>query len=776
MIDLTGMEEILDEFLVESHENLDRLDQEFVTLESNPQDLEMIASIFRTIHTIKGTSGFFGFNSLSTITHKGENLLSQLRDGKKQLTTEITSTLLSMVDVVREMLSKIEHEQTDEIGDFSELENKLNELVAQDQAADVAVPVADEAPVVKEEPEDPPVVEIQSMGEILVKDGHAKEEDLADALIEQAKGDPRHVGEILVDKGNVQPVAVKEALDKQQQSKKSEASLVDSTLRVSVNNLDRLMNLAGELVLVRNQLQQYGNSQNDSIFNPIFQRLNTITTDLQEGIMKTRMQPIGNVWNKFPRVVRDLSNEMGKKVRLEMIGKDTELDKTLLEAIKDPLTHIVRNSVDHGVENPAGRKAAGKPEEGVVKLVAYHESGHVIIEIVDDGSGINVEKVKSKAIEKGLITVAAAENMTEREAVNLLFLPGFSTAQKVTSVSGRGVGMDVVRTNISQIGGMVDMISKQGQGTTIHVKIPLTLAIVPALTVTCENERYAIPQVNLLELVRLEKQNKDDRIEEIQGAAVYRLRGKLLPLVFLNKELGYESKKEEYDYPVNIVVLQCDDRQFGLVVDEISDTEEIVVKPLANQLKNIQVFAGATIMGDGTVALIIDVLGLAHRSGVVSKDRDKLLLESVDANAEAATEKESMLLFNAGGSHLAIEMDQVERLEEFTLQDIEHTGEQDVIQYRGQILPLVRPASVLVERREKPRNEDNTQQDENSIVQVIVFSENDNSYGLVVDNIIDIVEESVDVRRDGTREGISSVVVIQEKIIEVLDLKMVVSQ
>jgi len=526
------------------------------------------------------------------------------------------------------------------------------------------------------------------------------------------------------------------------------------------------MNLAGELVLVRNQLLQYASKLDDATFNPILQRLNLITTELQEGVMKTRMQPIGNVWSKFPRVVRDLSLACGKQVRLEMDGKDTELDKTLLEAIKDPLTHIVRNSVDHGVETPAERVAAGKPAEGVIRMSAYHEGGQVNLEIVDDGAGIDAEAVKRKALERGLVGREQAERMSERELVNLLFLPGFSTAKQVTNVSGRGVGMDVVKTNISRIGGMVDMQSRRGRGTTLKIKIPLTLAIVPALVVGCGGERFAVPQVSLLELVRLEGEAARSGIEMIHGAPVYRLRGKLLPLVFLRDELGFERVAD--DAGVNIVVLQADDRPFGLVVDEITDTEEIVVKPLGQHLKQIPIFAGATIMGDGSVALILDVLGLAQQSGVVSETRERALAEHREAQVEEDEDRRTLLLFSVAASRMAIPLDQVDRLEEIETARIESAGDQEVIQYRGQILPLVRPERYLVERRVERRGEAGGG---TGIVQVVVYSEDGRSYGLVVDEIQDVTEERVTVRREATREGILGVIVVQEHITELLDVK-----
>ncbi|MBI1831598.1 MAG: chemotaxis protein CheA, partial [Planctomycetes bacterium] len=525
------LDSIVKEFLVESHENLDQLDRDLVSLEKDPQNRERLGSIFRTIHTIKGTCGFFGFSKLESVTHVGENLLSQLRDGLLVLDPERTSALLALVDAVRVMLGNIENTGADGDGDYHALIHRLTQLQEQREPHAVSPGSAPaSAPA--------PVEGIPSFGEALILAGKATPGQVLDAVKQQIEGDPLRIGEILVEKGVLQPQDVREALTLQE----GKAGAVSETsIRVDVSLLDKLMNLVGELVLARNQILQFNATKDDTAFLSTTQRLNLITTELQEGVMKTRMQPIGNIWNRFPRVVRDLAVTCGKEVRLEMKGKETELDKTIIEAIKDPLTHIIRNSVDHGIEKPEVRQALGKPTTGTLRLRAFHEGGQVNIEISDDGAGIHVERVRAKAIERGLITREQAARMNERDANHLIFLPGFSTAEKVTNVSGRGVGMDVVKTNIEKIGGTVDMQSQPGQGTTLKIKIPLTLAIIPALIVTSGGGRFAIPQVNLLELVRLEgEQAKKKRIELIHGAPVYRLRGNLLPLVYLNQELANE--------------------------------------------------------------------------------------------------------------------------------------------------------------------------------------------------------------------------------------------
>ena len=919
MGDMDDMGDIVKEFLVESNENLDQLDRDLVSLEKDPTAGEVLASIFRTIHTIKGTSGFLGFSKLESVTHVGESLLSRMRDGRLVLTAEVTSGLLGLVDAVRQMLMSIETTGQEGEGDYTALVELLTRLQgAEDPKAPTATPpaaaTAASPPALlttpqaaaPEEPSD--AVAAFSLGEILVQAGETKQEEIEAAVKLQQAGDVRRIGEILVDKGAAQPSAVLEALQVQAEARSS--ALSDSNIRVDVSLLDKLMNLVGELVLARNQILQFSSTQQDTTFLNTTQRLNLITTELQEGVMKTRMQPIGNIWSKFPRVVRDLATASGKQIRLEMEGKETELDKTLIEAIKDPLTHLVRNAVDHGVEMPEARVAAGKPAEGCLYMRAFHEGGQVNIEISDDGAGIDIERVKQKALEKGLITSDQAARMSDRELQNLIFLPGLSTAEKVTNVSGRGVGMDVVKTNIEKIGGMVDIQTRAGRGTTLKIKIPLTLAIIPALVVTSGGDRYAIPQVSLLELVRLEGEQARNGIEMIQGAPVHRLRGKLLPLVHLNHELRVEenrggssrhapdgraghsggaseantldfaaarskhqlwqSKLREFldgkgtmtlaqagSYQdcalgkwlyasgleqfgglaemqqleklhqrfhegvcevisskasgdtarseqelarveslsaqivslltaleqqmagrsaVNIVVLQADDHHFGLVVDEINDTEEIVVKPLGKQLKGISTFAGATIMGDGQVALILDVLGLAQQSNVVSEVRDRSVGEKAVETESRHDDGESLLLLRGpDDGRLAMPLSLVARLEEFSRSSVEKAEGRHVVQYRGQILPLIHLSTALPERRQESRaGEPAEAGSEDEKIQVVVYTDQGRSVGLVVDRILDIAHEKVVAQKHAGREGTLGSVVVQGRVTELLDVRGII--
>ncbi len=757
---------IVKDFLIESYENLDRLDRDLVGLEKDPKDNEALAGVFRTIHTIKGTCGFLGFNKLEKVAHVGENLLARLRDGQLTLNPEITTALLGMVDAVRQMLGSIEASGCEGERDDTKLIATLTHLqqppeaLAKNELAPLPQRASEAADV-------PP-----NMGDILMQRAGVTPAAVQFASKQQREGDPRRIGEILVEQGAARPADVVEALHIQQSSRAQMAS--DSSIRVDVGLLDKVMNLVGELVLARNQVLQFASRMKDTSFLAASQRLNLITTELQEGVMKTRMQPIGNIWGQFPRTVRDVALGLGKEVAIEMEGKETELDKTIIEAIKDPLTHLVRNSVDHGIELPEDRVKAGKDRTGRLILRAFHEGGQVNIEISDDGAGLNAERLRKKAVERVVITGEQAAHMTEREIFNLIFLPGFSTAEKVTNVSGRGVGMDVVKTNVEKIGGTVDVQSTLGRGTTVRLKIPLTLAIIPALVVTCGGDRYAIPQVSLLELVRLEADEVEKGIELVHGAPVHRLRGRLLPLVYLSRELKLEADARpaaERDGAVNIVVLQADERQFGLVVDEINDTEEIVVKPLRKQLKTVKTFAGSSIMGDGKVALILDVLGLAQRANVVTETRNRASTEKATEAAGTGGEKQTFLLF-AGpcDSRMAIPLSTLARLEEFPVAQVEMSGSQWVTQYRGQILPLIRLNVVLEERRHKLRALQAPPAADSGPIQVLVLAHDGRTFGLVVERILDIVEDRADVRSAATRASVLHSVVIGGRVTELLDI------
>ncbi len=744
-MDNTCMEdqEMIREFLIESYENLSRLDQDLVELEKHPKDALLLGSIFRTIHTIKGACGFLAFSILEGITHQAESILSQLRDGERELTPALVSLILETVDATRKVLASIEESGTEGVLRFEDLINKLR-VEAESTAILETRPGRD-----------------QFVG---VAPSGAKEESPYDSDPSQSPQDPPPTSGM---RAGERRAGDRRAGDRREEEATQHSAAADSNIRVGVGLLDKLMDLVGELVLTRNQILQFNTEREDPALNATSQRLNLITTELQEGVMKTRMQPIGVVWNKLPRVVRDISVGLGKQIQLHMDGAETELDRTIIEAIKDPLMHLVRNSCDHGIESPEDRIRAGKSPEGILTLRAYHEGGQVNIEVSDDGAGIDVSKVRQKAIEKGLLRPDRAEKLTDREVLSLIFEPGFSTAQVVTNISGRGVGMDVVKSHIEKIGGVVDIFSRLGEGATVKIRIPLTLAIIPGLVITSGGERFVIPQVSLLELIRIEGDGSGKHIEYVHGTPVYRRRGNLLPIAYLNQVLGL--KAADRAEAVSMVVLQAEDRQFGLVVDGINDTQEIVVKPLGKQLKGLTLYAGATIMGDGRVALILDVLGIGQRSGVFGELREPARM--VDKQkAQAIVELQRLLLFRSGSfDRLAVPLSLVARLEEFPQSAIEHAGGGQVVQYRDRILPLIALRAVL-----EPDAPDQGMSADP--VQVVVFNDGDISVGMVVDQILDVAEEAVTVRQKSARRGLLGSAVIGKRVTDFLDLNLVIRE
>ncbi len=767
---------ILQEFLVECSEGIERLDQEFVALEKTPEDAALLASIFRTIHTIKGTCGFLGLPKLENIAHGTENILSVMRDGKMPVTPEGVTILLEAVDIIKDILEHIEESGSEPDEDFGPMRGKLDTFLEEGLKA---------KPKKKSKA-------VSSKGKTKKSKKVAVDQNEFEHLIEQAAAENKtdhppvktDEGKETVKTPPAEKVEAPQAISKPEKAQEKTAikkeapkrpSITESTVRVDVGLLDRLINLVGELVLARNQLLQTMRKRNDSSEAGSAQQLNLITTELQDAVMKTRMQPIKNVWDKLPRVVRDLSRSNGKKVELVMEGAGTELDKSLLESIKDPLTHIVRNSIDHGIETPQERIEAGKPEGGTLRLKAFHEGGQINIEILDDGKGIDVEKVKMKAIENGLITSEVAENLSDREGLALIFRAGLSTAKKVTNVSGRGVGMDVVKTNIEKIGGVVEMMSVYGKGTTLRIKIPLTLAIVPASIVVINEERFAIPQASLLEFVRVDHENGES-IETIQGADFFRLRGELLPLVSLHRVLKMEAKGKEEDaveeLESNIVVLKAREKAFGLLVDHISDTEEIVVKPLSRQLKGIPVLSGATIMGDGHVALILDVVGLAQEGGVFNAETlQEKSGRQEDTVSETDGERQSIVVFSVSDKdQYAVLLSEVDRLEEFDSTTFETAGGREVVQYRGGLLTLVRLGDVL-------GVETCFSNDENSgRCPVVVFSKGNMDVGLIVGSISDALEAKMKLFPSSGRTEVTGSLVIDGKTTDLLDINQIIER
>ncbi|GAB5407539.1 MAG: chemotaxis protein CheA [Aureliella sp.] len=729
-------EETLREFLIESFDNVEQLERDLLALEETPDSVELVNGAFRSIHSIKGAAGYLGFCKLERLTHAIENILSDVRDGVMELRPELQGAFFQCIDKLRQLLSSIEAEGCDEACDSDLLADAVAKL------HDILLPPSANRPAKA----------VSTSQSSLVTASKAPE-------IPDAKPAKTTAAESSPDAGKTTPPTKPAAKATKPQG---DVSAADSTIRVDVSLLDQLMTSVGELVLTRNQILQATAGQPESDLYRTSQRLNLITSELQENVMKTRMQPIGNVWSKFPRLVRDLGTACQKQVRVEMQGKETELDKTIIEAIKDPLTHLVRNTVDHGIEAPDRRTEIGKPAEGTLLLKAFHEGGQVNIEIIDDGNGIDPEKIRNKAVEKGLLSQEKADAMASRDAANLIFLPGFSTAESISSVSGRGVGMDVVKTNIEKIGGTVELQSELGAGTTFKIKIPLTLAIIPALIVKCAGDRYAIPQVNLLELVRLDRRQAQAGIEWIKNTPVYRLRGKILPLVYLRDQLSIDRDDSD---DLNIIVLRADGKQFGLVVDKTIDTEEIVVKPPDEHIKSISVYSGMTIMGDGQVALIIDVIGLAKSAGLSGED---LVPEnSVDGicSSEQMTDTESLLITQIGSEHrFAIRSSQITRLEQIDSSDLEWSQGRRVVQYRDDTLSLQSLAeSVGIETGAT---------DFAGQLNVLVIATDGGMMGVVVDDILDIVECKTQDAAEGSLAA-TRTEVINQHLTDIIDLRAI---
>jgi two-component system, chemotaxis family, sensor kinase CheA len=713
------MDELTREFLIESQEGLDRMEHCLTDLEVRPDDLELLAEIFRAVHTIKGTTGFLGFKRLEKLAHAGENLLGLLRDGKMTATQDVITALLELMDGLRSILKIIE-----ERGDEGEQENT---------AKDAEV-----------------IGRLDELHTCRTNDG-PKSERAALLAVET----PAAIAE---------PAGVPAAVDKPAPSandaakSSSTTSAAESTLRVDVVLLNRMMNLVGELVLTRNQVLQATAAY--PRMTMLSRRLDMVTADLRESVMKARMQPVSNIFSKMPRIVRDLSQTLGRKVRLEMEGQETELDKSLLEAIKDPLTHAVRNALDHGIEAPAVREAAGKSPEGVLKLRALQEGSHVIVEVADDGAGIGVERVRDKGIERGLVTRERAAQLSDREILQMIFLPGVSTAKQVTNVSGRGVGMDVVRTNVERIGGTVEIDSRSGKGTTLRLRIPLTLAIIPALIVRSRAQSFAVPQGALSELVHVSPAQAASAIEWIEDAPLYRLRGQLLPLVFLDCLLG--AGRRAVDQVDNfIAVLDADGRRFGLVVDGLADPEEIVVKPLSPVLKKIGLYSGATVLGNAELALILDPGAIAGMAGIAMSEEAIAFASEVEGDAADASRLE-YLVVRVGNRQAAVALGNVLRIEQVPMGRIEYIGHRPVLNFSGQLLPVEDAAGLIHAAQNTPE----------ATIIVVVCREGNRQVGIAVDSVLDVARGG-DLFEAGSNLPASGLTLLRDKVTSVVDLETV---
>lgn len=781
------MDELIEDFLVETNEGLAALDNDLVSLEKNPHDAEIIGKIFRVMHTIKGTCGFLGLSRLEKIAHAGEDIFDKIRDGNFNVSPEIISLVFESLDKIKEIMAHIEKNESEPEGNDTDLIGRLRACAASGGAAvttpakEVVPPpppsVAEPATGIPQDNDDLQRLfdETESLVDLSPAPSHEKEEsgasqigdsdelqrlfDATESLVEIQQ--PVAEQQLEVPQEIITPAAKEiphKAPEKDLHAKSEDKNKKHSnqSIRVNLDILEDLMQKASELVLTRNQLMQIMRQQQNTSFNLALQRLNGITTELQESVMKTRMQPVGNAWTKLPRIIRDLTVELGKKIELKMSGEDTELDRHLLEAITDPLTHMIRNSADHGIEKPEKRLAAGKPETGIIELKAYHGGGYIIMEIIDDGNGINPEIIKNKAIEKGLVSASDAQDLSNSQIFQFIFAPGFSTAATVTSVSGRGVGMDVVKTNIEGISGTVSLESTLGKGSTFTIKIPLTLAIMPILQVAVKKQKFAIPQINVLEIVKVSK-TSTVKIETVNHKPLLRLRGKLLPLVSLSETLQLgKCDIENEDLSKFIVVCEVGKYHFGIIVDEVFETEEIVVKPVSPILKHIEVYSGCTILGDGSVILILDPNGIARSSGDILQSNDHA--EYTDHAAILAGEESSFIVFRAGdATHKVVPLELISRLEEIDVSSIEYSRGMPVVQYRGDLMRVVQ-----IDKNYKIPKE--------GVQEMLVLSDNEKIMGLVVEEILDIARCSISNQMSGGKNGFLGSIVINGKTCDVIDV------
>jgi two-component system chemotaxis sensor kinase CheA len=724
------MDDLLREFVTETNESLDIVDVELVRFEQDPNNAKILDNIFRLVHTIKGTCGFLGLPRLEALAHAAETLMGKFRDGAPA-SREAVTLILATIDRIKTILETLESDQREPEGADDDLIVGLEGMV-------------DRISIGGAKPESE-----HSVGtlvhQVLERPLH-EDEDTLDDLERAFRNTPIEVEPAKALKPAVDAVA------KEDEPGKS----ANQSIRVTVDTLEQLMTMVSELVLTRNQLLEIVRRHEESEFKTPLQRLSNVTAELQEGVMKTRMQPIGNAWQKLPRIIRDLSNELGKKIDLEMQGADTELDRQVLDMIKDPLTHMVRNSADHGLETVEERRAVGKPEHGLIRLSAYHEGGYIIIRIADDGRGLDTERIKANAIAQGLVSEAEADKLPEAQIHKFIFAPGFSTAAKVTNVSGRGVGMDVVRNNIDQIGGTIDVKSVAGAGLSFTIKIPLTLAIVAALIVEAGGHRFAIPQLSVVELVRA-RSGSEHRIESIKNTRVLRLRDKLLPLVSLRHLFGLDKDVGEIDGGF-IVVTQVGSQTFGIVVDGVFHTEEIVVKPMSSKLRHIAMFSGNTILGDGSVIMIIDPNGVAQAFGTNVASQLAAAEASEVKPAPAVESGTSLLVFRAGSMQpKAVPLSLVTRLEEIDAQKIELSNGRHMVQYRGHLMPLISLSENVRVKGEGTQP-------------LLVFSDGSRSMALIVDEIIDIVDDTLNIQVASENAGVLGSAIVRGQATEIIDV------
>jgi two-component system, chemotaxis family, sensor kinase CheA len=723
---MENFDEILTEFALEAREILDQLDSDFVLLEASPTDKKLIGNIFRGLHTLKGSSGFFSFKRLEKISHAGESLLGKIRDGQLSLDIHKSNVLLQMIDVLRTIIEGIEKSKTEPAGEDALLISAIGNLA---RGNDQIVNDNASAPLVADV--------IQPMPNVVINSA-----DLSDT----------EVGTNLSNIDHVNTPSVPESQEN------------NTPVRINLDTLDKLMNLASEMVLARNRLLPFADNSADLQFTNTVHSIDLLTLELQERMMKMRMQSISHVWSKFPRLIRDAANQTNKKVTLIQNGADTEIDRSLLDAIRDPLMHIIRNSVDHSIEEPDVRIRKGKSDTGQIILNASHQNGMILIEVSDDGAGINLELIKRRAIERKLISPEIAAQLSKSELIDLIFQPGFSTKEAVSNLSGRGVGMDVVKTNITNIGGTIDITSEPDMGTQIQLKIPLTLAIIPALFITCADQVFAIPENRIIELVKLSPTSQADEFQNFHGIPVFKLRNQLLPLIYLDKVLELKATTNTLDDDIYIVLLQSGSTYFGLAVASVDNIQDIVVKPLGGTLNDIPYFAGATIMGNGRVSLILDIDNIALHSGFSKQDLSTLNKEKqLDTNPPI--EMMGILVFEiAGLERMAIPLDRLRHIDILDLEQTQMQGDKEVIYLNKELF-------YVIQLNQFVNGADTQHFSKSKHVPALTCVSNQRLYSLVVEHVVEIIQVPKQLIDSATpQKGIEGYAIWNDQVINILDL------
>ena len=727
---MENFDEILTEFALEAREILDQLDSDFVLLEASPTDKKLIGNIFRGLHTLKGSSGFFSFKRLEKISHAGESLLGKIRDGQLSLDINKSNVLLQMIDVLRIIIEGIEKNKTEPAGEDALLISAIGNLArGNDQ-------------IINDNASESLVVDV-----IL---------PMPDAVINQADVSDAEVSSNLSNTDNLNPPSPSQEIQETQEN--------NTPVRINLDTLDKLMNLASEMVLARNRLLPFADNSADLQFTNTVHSIDLLTLELQERMMKMRMQSISHVWSKFPRLIRDAANQTNKKVTLIQNGADTEIDRSLLDAIRDPLMHIIRNSVDHSIEEPDVRIRKGKPDSGQIILNASHQNGMILIEVSDDGAGINLELIKRRAVERKLISPEIAAQLSKSELIDLIFQPGFSTKEAVSNLSGRGVGMDVVKTNITNIGGTIDITSEPDKGTQIQLKIPLTLAIIPALFITCADQVFAIPENRIIELVKLSPTSQADEFQNFHGIPVFKLRNQLLPLIYLDKVLEIKATTGTLDDDIYIVLLQSGSTYFGLAVASVDNIQDIVVKPLGGTLNDIPYFAGATIMGNGRVSLILDIDNIALHSGFSKQDLSTLNKEKqLDTNPPI--EMMGILVFEiAGLERMAIPLDRLRHIDILDLGQTQMQGDKEVIYLNKELF-------YVIQLNQFVNGADTQQFSKSKHVPALTCVSNQRLYSLVVEHVVEIIQVPKQLIESATpQKGIEGYAIWNDQVINILDL------